>query len=99
MVSLDAAEENARFAASLGAELPVISDPRGRVARAYGVLGPGGLYSKRWTFYIDATGRIREIDREVSPATAGRDMVRKLGELGFARSGSGRAIESPASTD
>ena len=83
MVSLDDPEKNAEFARSLGAELPVVSDPKGEAARAYGVLGLGGLYSRRWTFYIDADGILREIDKDVSPTTAGQDILRKLDELGF----------------
>ena len=36
-------------------------------------------------FYIDRDGVIREIDRRVSTATAGQDIARRLGELGFAK--------------
>jgi peroxiredoxin Q/BCP len=82
-VSLDTPEKNAAFAASMGASLPVVSDPKGKVAKRFGVLGFGGLYAKRWTFYIDAEGILRAIDKKVDPATAGADMVRILGELGF----------------
>jgi len=83
MVSLDDPEKNAAFAASLGAQLPVVSDPKGIVAKQYGVLALGGLYARRWTFYIDVEGRVRAIDKKVSPASAGVDMLQKLEELGF----------------
>jgi peroxiredoxin Q/BCP len=83
MVSLDGPERNREFAKSLEAKHVLLSDPTGETARAYGVTGFGGLFAKRWTFYIDAGGRIREIDREVSTQTAGQDIARKLGELGF----------------
>ncbi len=83
MVSLDDPEKNAAFAASLGASLPVVSDPKGSVAKQYGVLALGGLYARRWTFYIDAEGRVRAIDKKVSASSAGVDMLRKLEELGF----------------
>jgi peroxiredoxin Q/BCP len=83
MVSLDDADKNAEFAASLGAALPVISDPEGVVGREYGVLALGGFYARRWTFYIDVEGRIRAIDKDVSPETAGADMVGRLAELDF----------------
>jgi len=85
MVSLDDPAKNAEFAASLGAALPVISDPEGVVAREYGVLALGGFYARRWTFYIDVEGRIRAVDKDVSPESAGADMVRKLAELDFAK--------------
>ena len=83
MVSLDDPEKNAEFAASLEGNFPVISDPDKSVARAYGVLGMGGLYAKRWTFYIDPNGIVRKVDRDVNPETAGADIARTLGELGF----------------
>lgn len=67
----------------MGADLPVVSDPKGVVAKRFGVLGIGGLYSRRWTFYIDSTGVLRAVDKQVQPATAGADIVSKLKELGF----------------
>ncbi len=82
-VSLDTPENNAKFAASMGASLPVVSDPKGEVAKRFGVLGLGGLFAKRWTFYIDAEGILRAIDKKVNPATAGADMLRMLGKLGI----------------
>lgn len=94
-VSLDSAEKNAEFAASLSAEVPVLADPDGVVARRYGVLGFGGLYSNRWTFYIDAEGVLRDIDKQVSPETAGVDMVQRLGALGFPRRSSTPDAQAP----
>jgi peroxiredoxin Q/BCP len=84
-VSLDTPEKNAEFATSMGTELPVVSDPKGVVAKRFGVLGIGGLYSRRWTFYIDSGGILRAIDKQVDPATAGADIVNKLQELNFPR--------------
>ena len=61
----------------------LLSDPNGETARAYGVAGFGGLFAKRWTFYVDRDGVIREIDKNVATSTAGQDIARQLGELGF----------------
>ena len=83
MVSLDSPEKNKEFAEGLQAKHVLLSDPTGETARAYGVAGFGGLFAKRWTFYVDRDGVIREIDKGVSTATAGQDIARKLGELGF----------------
>ena len=94
-VSLDSPEKNAEFAASLGTQIPVLSDPKGETARRYGVLKLGGLYSNRWTFYIGADGRLLAIDKDVRPASAGEDMLRVLDGLGFERSSSVEA--EPAS--
>ena len=86
MVSLDDPDKNRQFAESLGAKHVVLSDPEGRAAKAYGVTALGGLYARRWTFYIDPDGAIREIDKDVDVETAGQDIARRLGELGFPRS-------------
>ena len=86
-MSLDTPEKNAEFAASMSAEFPVVSDSKGVVAKRFGVLGIGGLYSKRWTFYIDSAGILRAIDKQVKPATAGADIVSNLEELDFPRRG------------
>jgi peroxiredoxin Q/BCP len=85
MVSLDDAEKNRAFAESLEAKHVLLSDPGGEVAKAYGVAGLAGLFAKRWTFYVDREGIVREVDRNVSTSTAGQDIARKLGELGFPR--------------
>ena len=80
--SVDPVEVNTKFAASLGLSYPILSDPGKQVARAYGVLAPSG-YASRWTFYIGADGRILDIDKRVSAASHGRDIVAKLTEPGF----------------
>lgn len=83
MVSLDDAEKNRAFAESVGAGFVLLSDPEKTAADAYGVIGLGGLYARRWTYYIDAKGIVRFVDKDVTPATHGADVVRKLDELGF----------------
>jgi peroxiredoxin Q/BCP len=83
MVSLDDPEKNRAFAESLGAKHVLLSDPTGETARAYGVAGFAGLFAKRWTFYVDRDGIVRAIDQNVATASAGQDIARKLGELGF----------------
>ena len=78
--SVDSPETNARFAASIGVDYPILSDPEKTVARAYGVLGATG-FASRWTFYIGADRRILDIDKKVSAASHGRDVVSKLKTL------------------
>ena len=85
MVSTDTPEKNAEFGKSLDAGFPVLSDPKGEAARAYGALREGSSYASRWNFYIDPDGIIRKVDKEVSPNSAGQDAVRTLEELGFPR--------------
>lgn len=85
MVSMDEPEKNREFAESLGASLPLLSDTSGDVAKAFGVAGFGGLFAKRWTFYVDQGGNVVAIDKEVNVDTAGQDIAKRLGELGFPR--------------
>ncbi len=81
--SLDKAEENKAFAESLGAKHTVLSDPTGAAGRANGVVAFGGLYARRWTFYIDSEGLIREVDKNVRVDHAGQDIAAQLDRLGF----------------
>jgi thioredoxin-dependent peroxiredoxin len=78
--SVDAPETNAKFAASLGIDYPILSDPTKAVARAYGVLAPSGMAS-RWTVYIGRDGRILDIDKKVHAASHGADVAKRLQEF------------------
>ena len=80
--STDDAETNAKFAASLSADYPILADPDKKVAEAYGVLIPAVRLANRWTFYIGPDGKILEVDRAVKAATAGHDVAAKLEALG-----------------
>lgn len=93
MVSLDKPERNREFAESLGARHTLLSDPTGGAARAYGVTAFGGLFARRWTFYIDRDGVIRHVDKQVNTATAGQDIARRLESLQFPRRRAGAPAE------
>ncbi|MDJ0853187.1 MAG: redoxin domain-containing protein [Myxococcota bacterium] len=83
MVSLDDAEKNRAFVEGLNAKHVVLSDPLKEAAGSHGVVALGGLYARRWTFYIDPADRIRHIDKNADVATAGQEITRTLGELEF----------------
>ena len=83
MVSLDDAEKNRAFAESLDAAHVILADPTKQAGQSYGVVALGGLYSRRWTFYIDPQGQVRKIDKSVNVGTAGQDIARTLEALGF----------------
>ena len=70
-----------KFAQSLDADYPILSDPDKAVARAYGVVHEGRDLPERWTFFIDKEGKIVYVDRQVKPASHGQDVVDKLREL------------------
>jgi thioredoxin-dependent peroxiredoxin len=80
MASTDDAATNKKFAEANGAKFPVLADPEKQAADAYGVLSPLG-FASRWTFYIGADGRILDIDKEVSPVSAGSDIAKRLKRL------------------
>lgn len=80
MASTDPVEKNTEFAADTGADFPLLSDPEGEVARAYGVYSMG--FARRHTFYIDIDGNIAHIDTAVKPSTSAEDMIANLGRLG-----------------
>ena len=79
--STDDADTNKKFAESLSADYPILSDPDKKVAEAYGVLIPGVNLANRWTFYIGPDGKIRDIDKKVNPANSGVDVVAHLKAL------------------
>jgi thioredoxin-dependent peroxiredoxin len=81
-VSVDTPEKNKEFAKSVGADYPILSDPSGKVAKAYGVTGFVQRWASRWTFYIGRDGKILYIDKDVHPATAAEDIAKRLKQLG-----------------
>jgi peroxiredoxin Q/BCP len=88
-------DQNTKFAESLRAQHVVLSDPTGEAARAYGVVGYGGRFAKRWTFYIDKDGIVRDIDKQVSTGSAGQDIAKRLEALGIPKRGTKAAPDAP----
>ncbi len=82
MASTDTLDDVTAFAKLHEANFPILSDASKSVSRSFGVLSAFG-YAKRWTFYIDSNGIIRDIDRSVNTATAGPDLAKNLERLGF----------------
>ena len=85
MISMDDPETNKEFAESLSTTFPLLSNPEGDVARAYGVVTPERALPFRWTYIIGPDGTILHVDREVNASTAGTDLVAHLTELNVAR--------------
>ncbi|MBA58454.1 MAG: hypothetical protein CMQ40_04710 [Gammaproteobacteria bacterium] len=84
MASTDTTETLSKFAKSNGARFPMLSDRNGKAAKAFGAFNVLG-FAKRWTFYVDDSGTIVKIDKEVSPRTAGEQLSKNLDLLGFPR--------------
>src|ERR1700704_1251275 len=88
MISVDPLEGekgNIAFAKEHGGnKFPLLSDPTKDIANAYGVLNTERGFANRWTFYIDKTGKISAIDKDVAKrlATSAEDMAATLKQLG-----------------
>jgi len=80
--SNDPADQNKKFAESLGLDYPILSDADSKVAKEYGVLNASGKAANRWTFYISPEGKILDIDKSVKTESHGADVAGKLGQLG-----------------
>ncbi len=83
--SCDTPQRNADFAKSLELDFPVLSDPQGKVGKAYGVVGAFRPWPRRWTFFIGVDGKILAIDKDVDTGTHGQDVAKRLEELGVPR--------------
>jgi peroxiredoxin Q/BCP len=85
MISTDTLEDNKGFAEKEKADFPMLANPDKKVAFAYGVIAadapPERQFARRFTFYIDPTGKIAFIDKAVKPRSSGPDIVAKLAEL------------------
>jgi peroxiredoxin Q/BCP len=85
MISVDTLADNKAFAEKEHADFPMLSNPDKKVAFAYGVIAPDApperQFARRYTFYIDPTGKIALIDKAIKPATSGQDIVAHLEEL------------------
>jgi thioredoxin-dependent peroxiredoxin len=81
--SVDPVVDNTKFANSLNADYPILSDPDKSVAKAYGVLNPDRGFANRWTFYIDKDGIIKEIDKKVNTKMAAEGVIAKVKSLGI----------------
>lgn len=81
MISVDTLADNIAFAQKEQANFPLLADPTKETANKYGVIGRFDV-ANRWTFFIGPDGKILEIEKMVTPATAGADAVAKLKALG-----------------
>jgi len=82
-VSTDSVESHAAFARKYDLPFPLLSDPDGATARAYGVYRNLGIlkYARRQTFVVDPTGTIARIYRRVDAPRHGTQVIADLGAL------------------
>jgi len=77
-VSLDSVESHARFSEHYNLPFTLLSDNKKEVAKAYGVLGLGGLLAKRVTFIIDKSGSIAAIFSRVDVKQHSQEVLEAL---------------------
>jgi peroxiredoxin Q/BCP len=82
-VSTDSVERHAAFATKYNLPFPLLSDPGGSIARAYGVYRNLGIlgFARRRTFIVDPEGRIARIYRRVDTRRHGSQVITDLGAL------------------
>lgn len=59
-VSMDSLDTQTKFAESLKLPFPLLADPEGVAAKAYGVANPAG-YANRVTFVIGKDGKVTSV--------------------------------------
>lgn len=80
-VSLDSVESHKKFSEKYALSFTILSDNRKEVAKAYGVLGTGGLMAKRVTFIINKDGTIARIFPKVDVKNHSEEVLKALDEL------------------
>lgn len=81
-ISTDTAADQARFAQTLAAPFPIVSDPTGEAARAFGVFDDHSRRSARAVFVIDADGIVRSAQPWYNPANSAQ-LSEVFGALGL----------------
>ena len=82
-ISLDDSKSHAEFAQKYSLPFPLLADPDGSTAEAYGALFRLGpiKFSKRHSFIIDPQGVVRKIYREVEPKQHSQQIIADLKTL------------------
>ena len=78
-VSNDAPDAAARFAAEERIPFPVLADPSGEIARAYGV--EQDELARRSSFLLDEAGRVVDRTTEVRVSRHGEDVLARVRAL------------------
>jgi peroxiredoxin Q/BCP len=83
-VSTDTVESQAAFHKDENLSFTLLADPDGTVTDLYGAKMPVLTVAKRWTFIIDPTLTLREVERDVDPPN---DAKRVAGEIASLKAG------------
>ena len=83
-ISVDDVDSHRKFAQKHGLPFPLLADPGGKVAAAYGSLWSLGpiRFARRHSFIIDPQGRVARVYRSVKPGAHSDEVIRDLAGLG-----------------
>ncbi len=80
-ISTNTVEDQAAFHKEHNLAFTLLADPDGTVTEQYGAKMPILTIAKRWTFIIDSTLTIRQIDHDVDPALDAQHVATALAQL------------------
>lgn len=80
-ISTDSVESQAAFHEKHRLAFTLLADPDGAVTKAYGAKMPVVNVSRRWTFVIDPTLTIRQVERDVDPALDAKRVAAEIAKL------------------
>ena len=80
-ISTDTVESQAEFHRDEHLSFTLLADPEGEVTNAYGAKMPILTMSKRWTFIIDPTLTIRQVQHDVDPAEDAQRVAAEIARL------------------
>ena len=80
-ISTDTVESQAEFHKDEHLSFTLLADPDGAVTNAYGAKMPILTMSRRWTFIIDPTLTIRQVQHDVDPAEDARRVATEIARL------------------
>jgi peroxiredoxin Q/BCP len=80
-VSADTMEAQAKFHSAQHLNFPLLADPDSKIVNLYGTKMPVIGLSKRWTFIIDPTLKIRSIDKDVDPVLDAKKVAASIAAM------------------
>jgi peroxiredoxin Q/BCP len=80
-ISTDTVAAQAAFHREQHLTFPLLADPDGKVTEAYGAKMPLVSMAKRWTFIIDPTLTIRQVQHDVDPSQDAQRVAAEIARL------------------
>jgi peroxiredoxin Q/BCP len=93
-MSYDSLKSHSKFAAKHSLPFPLLSDPKGEIAKLYGAYRR--LFARRMTFIVGMDGRIAYVNPAVEPEGHGQDLVGVLNGLAATSPWRKAALATPA---